>query len=259
MNALRIVIIEDEPASARNLKYYLEQLEPSGSVLATLDSVESSASWLREQAGEYDLIFMDIRLNDGISFEIFNRVSIDKPVVFVTAYDEYALKAFKANGIDYILKPFDVNELQHALHKFRRLSSPVSSQENIAQLMQAMDTVKAGVSGYKQSFLIHFRNKLVPLATADVAWFYTANEIVFANTFDGQKHMIDFTLEQLQQQLDPFIFFRANRQFIVQRKSIREVEFYFNGRLALTIQPAASEKVLISKARVPEFKLWMNS
>jgi two-component system, LytTR family, response regulator LytT len=255
---LRIVIIEDEPASARNLQFHLQQLQPEIDVVAILPGIEQSVKWFAENKGGYELIFMDIRLGDGISFDIFKHVKIDKPVIFLTAFDEYALKAFKANGIDYILKPFDTNELQRALYKYRQLKDPYIGGD-IDKLRQVIDTGKNGVSGFRQSFLVHFRNKLIPLAAGEIVWFYTANEIVYACTTDERKLIIDDTLEALQQQLDPTAFFRANRQFIIQRKYITEVDFYFNGRLSLKINPAPIEKIIISKARVPEFKLWMNN
>jgi len=255
---LHVVIIEDEPVSARNLHFHLLELEPEMKLAAIIPTVEQSVKWLSENPSGYDLIFMDIRLSDGISFDIFNHVKIDKPVIFVTAFDEYALKAFKSNGIDYILKPFESDELRQAINKYNKLKN-LRTEEDVNRLIQAIDHVNDGVGSVRQSFLVHFRNKLIPLATPDIAWFFTSNEIVYAHTADGRKFIIDVTLEQLQQQLDPSIFFRANRQFIIQRKYITEVEFYFNGRLSLKIDPTPTDKVLISKARVRVFKLWMNN
>jgi len=255
--SLRIVLIEDEPATARNLQFLLQEIDPDIDVLKVLAGVAESAAWFNSQAGGCDLIFMDIRLKDGLSFEIFDRTAIEAPVIFVTAFDDYALQAFKANGIDYVLKPFDEDELGLALSKFRRLAGvrPVETHR-IREIAQ--DLQRAG-GGYKESFLVHFRDKLVPLRAEDIAWFYTSREVVHGQTFDGKSYIVDFTLEQLQDQLDPKKFFRVNRQFIVQRRAILEVNFYFNGRLLVKASPEAGEKMLISKARVSEFKAWMNA
>jgi two-component system, LytTR family, response regulator LytT len=227
-------------------------MAPESEVLAILPGVAESVSWLKQYAGNCDLLFMDIRLNDGLSFDIFSQIEVTLPVVFITAYDDYALQAFKANGIDYILKPFDEAELKQALVKFNRLRS-----DQYTQLLKIAEGMKAVT--YKQSFLVHTRDKLIPVTVAQISWFYTANEIVYAGTTDNKQFIIDSTMEQLQQQLDPAQFFRANRQFIIQRKAVLEVDFYFNGRLAVKINPPAKEQILISKARVPEFKQWMNA
>lgn len=245
--ALRVAIIEDEPATARNLRHMLQDIAPEVEVLTILPGVAESVAWLNNNMQQCELLFMDVRLSDGLSFEIFSQVNVTLPVIFITAYDDYALQAFKSNGIDYILKPFDETELKQSLQKYKQLREPVNFQQLAAQFKT-----------YKQSFLVHNRDKLIPLAAGNIAWFYTANELVYAGTTDNKQYIIDFTMEQLQQQLDPGVFFRANRQFIVQRSAIQEVDFYFNGRLALKVQPAAKEQILISKARVPEFKNWMN-
>lgn len=245
--ALRVAIIEDEPATARNLRHMLQDVAPEIDVLTILPGVAESVAWLNDNMQQCELLFMDVRLSDGLSFDIFSQVNVTLPVIFVTAYDDYALQAFKANGIDYILKPFDESELRQSLQKYNRLRDNSKMQQLAAQF-----------KSYKQSFLVHNRDKLIPLSAGNIAWFYTANELVYAGTVDNKQYIIDFTMEQLQQQLDPAVFFRANRQFIVQRGAIQEVEFYFNGRLALKVHPAPKEQILISKARVPEFKNWMN-
>jgi DNA-binding LytR/AlgR family response regulator len=228
------------------------------SVLTILDSVSTSVEWFREHSDEYDLVFMDIRLADGLSFDIFKQVVIGKPIIFVTAYNDYALQAFKNNGIDYILKPFDSGELKKALNKYNGLVN-TNSGAKLTQVSQMLEQVGAMVRAYKRSFLVHYRDKLVPVETANISWFFTANEIVYSRTKDDRQYIIEFTMEQLEQQLDPGVFFRANRQFIINRNAIVEVDFYFNGRLSVKISPESPDRILISKARVPEFKAWMNS
>jgi two-component system LytT family response regulator len=200
---------------------------------------------------------MDIRLSDGLSLDILHQTTIQTPVIFVTAFDDYALQAFKANGIDYILKPVGEAELAQALQRYKRLTKHDGTDSYTIQLQQLAQQLKGQETGYRRSFLVHFRDKLVPLNVQDICWFHSVHETTFAQTKD-RKLVIDETLEQLQSELDPAVFFRVNRQFIVQRKAILEIDFYFNGRLMLKTVPEADEKMLISKARVPEFKTWMN-
>ena len=258
MKPLRIVIVEDEPVSARNLAHLLKKIDTSVQILAMPGSVEEAVDWFSNTMDDFDLVFMDIRLADGLSFDIFNKVKILKPVIFVTAYNDYAIQAFKNNGIDYILKPFDDSEVEQALHKFNSLiSSPVTITENL-NIEELVSQLNLGSKLYKKSFLVHFRDKLIPLETSNIAWFFTENELVYSRTTDNRQYVIDFTMEQLEHQLDPGQFFRANRQFIINRKEITEVAFYFNGRLVVKIKPEPTEPIIISKARSPEFKNWMN-
>jgi len=258
MRPLRIVIIEDEPASARNLAHVLLKLDESIEVVGMLSGVMDAVRWFGDGAIDYNLVFMDIRLADGLSFDIFKRVNISKPVVFVTAYNDYAIQAFKNNGIDYILKPFDESDVEQALNKFKSLVLNVENGQINLNLEQLIAQLTTGVKSYKRSFLVHYRDKLIPVETAKIAWFYTANELVYAHTIDSRQYVLDFTMEQLEQQLDPVQFYRANRQFIINRSEITEVAFYFNGRLMVKIKPEPPESIIISKARVPEFKSWMN-
>ncbi|MDN3581030.1 LytR/AlgR family response regulator transcription factor [Mucilaginibacter flavus] len=259
MNKLRIVIVEDEPVTARNLAHVLQTIDENISIEASLPDVNDATGWFNNNKKGYDLVFMDIRLADGLSFDIFKQAEILKPVIFVTAYNDYAIQAFKNNGIDYILKPFDEAEIEQALNKFKRWMAQSPQNENAQPFAQLLEQMKVLAKPYKKSFLVHFRDKLIPVETAKIAWFYTAHEIVYVRTADGHQYNIEFTMEQLEQQLDPSLFFRANRQFLINRGAIAEVDFYFNGRLSLKMKPEPPEKILISKARVPEFKKWMDS
>jgi two-component system response regulator LytT len=259
MKALRVIIIEDEPVSARNLARLINRVDESITIVNILGSVAESVAWFSDAADSFDLVFMDIRLADGLSFDIFKKVKISRPVIFVTAYNDYAIQAFKNNGIDYILKPFDNNEVEQALNKFNSLIPRPVSEQDVFDLDELVSHLNSSAKLHKKSFLVHYRDKLIPLETKNIAWFYTAHELVYAQTIDDRQYMIDFTMEQLERQLDPDQFFRANRQFIVNRKEITEVDFYFNGRLSVKIKPQPPESIIISKARVPEFKAWMNS
>lgn len=259
MNTLRVVIVEDEAVTARNLAYLLNSLKEAVTIVATLSSVAESIDWFSSHPGVYDLIFMDIRLADGLSFDIFKKITITRPVIFVTAYNDYALQAFKNNGIDYILKPFDKQEIESALQKLKSLVAPSESAINPSRMENLLQQFNLLNKAFKKSFLVHYRDKLIPIEAAQIHWFYTAKEIVYARMADDKQYVMGFTMEQLEQQIDPQLFFRANRQFIVNRKAITEVEFYFNGRLMVKVKPLPTEHILISKARVPEFKSWMNS
>ncbi|MBH2005708.1 MAG: response regulator transcription factor [Sphingobacteriia bacterium] len=259
MKKLRIVIVEDEAVTARNLAFMLTEMDAGIGIVTTLGSVSEATLWLSENDSAYDLIFMDIRLTDGLSFEIFNKVPINKAVIFVTAYHDYAIEAFKNNGIDYILKPFDESEIRRALQKYFQLINPDLTETGYLKYARLMEQLNAHLRAYKKSFLINYRNKLIPLDVAKIAWFYTAHEIVYAYTNEGGKYTIEFTLEQLEKQLDPAIFFRVNRQFIISRSAISEIEYFFNGRLLVSVTPASPENILISKARAPLFKNWLDN
>ena len=259
MSSLNIVIVEDEPVTARNLAHLLQTIDDNVNMVASLASVEEAVDWFRINNHNYNLVFMDIRLADGLSFDIFTQVEIQTPVIFVTAYNDYGITAFKNNGIDYILKPFESEELEKALAKFKRLTGQAETVITNMQLNQLISQISGAGKVYKKSFLVHYRDKLIPVDTATISFFYTANEIVYAYTLTGQTYVIDHTIDALVKLLDPDVFFKANRQFIVQRKTITEVEFFFNGRLSVKMKPEPPEQILVSKARVPEFKLWMNS
>ena len=259
MSTLRVVIVEDEAATARNLAHLLFKVDPAISIVVIIGSVSEAVEWFKLNPEGYDLLFMDIRLADGVSFDIFKKAVILKPVIFVTAYNDYAIQAFKNNGIDYILKPFDEQEIQTALQKYNNLFLSGQKAPDTLQIRQLLEQINQLTRSYKKAFLVHFREKLIPVETLKIAWFYTANEIVYAHTTDARQYIMEYTMEQLEQQLDPHLFFRANRQFIINRYTITEVDFYFNGRLSIKVKPEPPERILISKVRVPEFKSWMNS
>lgn len=258
MKEIRIVIIEDEAVTARNLSRLLLQEGDGVSIVAMLENVQDSVEWFLKYPAAYDLVFSDIRLADGLSFEIFKKINIGAPVIFVTAYDNYAIQAFKSNGIDYILKPFDELELRAALLKFGKLTMQKKPDAEFQDISALLELVQQATRTYRKSFLVSFREKLLPIECQQIAWFHTANELVYIQTTDNQRYIIEETLEELEKQLEPDSFFRANRQYIVNRKAIQEMEHYFNGRLLIKLNPASTEKVLVSKARAAIFKKWLN-
>lgn len=247
---MKVLIIEDETAAAQNLQAILREIDPSIQVLEVLESIEESADWLRNNP-QPDLLFMDIHLADGESFRILDRVDITAPVIFTTAYDQYALEAFRLCSIDYLLKPIAVDDVKRALEKLQRLTGNERSAYT--------PRIKQAVKEYEETFLIHQRDKIIPLHRDQIAFCYTANERVMAYDFQGESYPIDRTLETLQAQLPASDFFRANRQFIIARRAVQDITVWFGSRLSLALTVETPERIIISKARVPEFKAWLRS
>lgn len=258
MTNIRIVVVEDEAATARSLIHILNETDEHITVVKTLGAVSGAVEWFENQQGCYDLIFMDIRLADGLSFDIFKRTAITRPVIFVTAFNDYAITAFKNNGIDYILKPFDPEEIKSALDKYKNWTG-AAEKPGAPVLAEVLTQLGMMSRPYKKSFLVHYRDKLIPLETAKIAWFYTAKEVIHLRTTDDKQYVVESTMEQLEKQLDPDLFLRVSRQFILNRHAIVEAEFYFNGRLLIKVKPEPDEHIIISKAKTTDFKKWMNS
>lgn len=249
----RVIIVEDETAAAVNLRSMLASLIPDVEVVTILESVEEAVAFFREDV-KADIVFMDIHLADGDSFRIFQSVDIDIPIIFTTAYDQYALEAFKVNSIDYLLKPFKEEDLQRALDKLQRLTDAErgAQRESRARMV-------AEVQSEVQTLLVRYKDKIIPVGIDDVAFFYTSAEKVTVTTLAGDSYPVDKTLEVLGQQLPADRFFRANRQFIISRKAVKDIAVWFGSRLALNLSVDTPERIIISKARVPEFKLWLQS
>lgn len=250
---MKALIIEDEILASRHLKQILAGAGDMD-VIDTLESITETIEWFGRNA-QPDIVFMDIHLADGIAFEIFNHVSITCPIIFTTAYDEYALRAFKVNSVDYLLKPVEASDIQAALKKLKALSENGSMQNTLNGLMDFFRRTQK----YKTHFLIPAKgDKLMPVRVSDLACFLIDTGIVKAVTFDYRSYRIDNTLDEISDMLDPADFFRANRQFIISRESVKDVDLWFSGRLALNLKIETPEKVVLSKARVPEFKSWFS-
>ena len=248
---MKAIIIEDETAALSSLKAVLQQNSVVEiEVIAELESIEDSVEWFQCSL-QPDLIFMDIHLADGLAFKIFEQVDIVAPVVFTTAYDEYALEAFRVSSIDYLLKPVTLSSLEHALNKFF-LFNPAEREEHNQRTNSAIKN-RCEV----RKLLIMLADKFYPLSIDDIYYFYTAREKVTAYTFDGKKHPVDRTLDTLGEQLDQRFFFRANRQFIISRKSIRDVNLWLGNRLSVNLLLPVPERIIISKVKTPIFKKWL--
>ena len=248
---MKALLIEDETAAARNLAAVLREVAPGVQIVATLESVAESIEWLRSNP-QPDLLFMDIHLADGDSFRIFGAVEVTAPVIFTTAYDRYALEAFKVSSIDYLLKPINADDVRRALEKLRRLTSG-------ERLDYGSRVRSLAAQRQEEVFLVRVRDRIIPLQRDRIAYCYTSNEKVTACDFDGETYPLDKTLEALQALLPERDFFRANRQFIVARRAVKEIAVWFGSRLSLSLVLETPERIVISKARVPEFKAWLTS
>ena len=248
---MKALVIEDEILASKHLLQVLEEVGDI-SVMAVLESIIETIEWFRKNQ-QPDIVFMDIHLADGSAFEIFKHADIACPIVFTTAYDEYALKAFKVNSIDYLLKPIETVDVQAALKKLTGLSGSESMKTALNNLITSYEKT----SKYRKHFLIPSKgDKLIPVQTSDLACFYINTGIVKAFSPDSKSYKFDYTLDELEEMLDPELFFRANRQYIISRTAIRDIDLWFNSRLSVNLKIAVPEKILISKARIPEFKKW---
>lgn len=248
---MNVVIIEDEKTASENLKYLLSEIDTLIYVDAIIDTVSGAVNYFSNQ-NNIELAFFDIHLADGISFEIFQKTQVSVPVIFTTAYDEYAIKAFKVNSIDYLLKPIDEDQLKEAITKYKSKHTIV--HKDFQQMLQLLSSKK---KVYKSTYLVQQRDTLIPLSISDIAYFTINEGVVKAISIHNQKYIIDKKLEDIEADLNPDLFFRANRQYIVQRKVIDNLQLYFNGKLILNITPKSDEQIIVSKVKSPLIKKWL--
>ncbi len=257
---MKIILIEDEKAAVRNLTSLIYEVLPSAEISAVLDSIVTSVEWFRENPAP-DLAFMDIHLADGSAFEIFELVEVNCPLIFTTGYDEYALKAFKVNSIDYLLKPIAGKDLKNAVEKWKFLKKHPEttmeevSGEKVSQLIRRMHRK----TRYKSHLLLPYKGtKLLPVAVNSILFFHIREGVVKAYTREGKTLTLPQTLDELSESLDPDCFFRINRQCILSRGAIRDIDLWFNGRLSVNLIQACDEKILVTKSRVTDFKNWFS-
>lgn len=253
---MNVVLVEDELAASDNLTYMLHSLDNSIKILKVLDSVKASVEYF-SKPHQAELIFMDIQLADGVSFEIFEKVNLNIPVIFTTAYNQYALKAFKFNSIDYLLKPIAKDELSDALLQFKVQNKEKGLAEN--QMKGLLDLIQVKAKTYKTTFLVNFRDQMIPLKTDKIAYCSINEGIVKAVTYDKQSYTLNSKLDDIQEELNPAHFYRVNRQFIINREAIENIKPYFNGKLIVVVKPASEERIVVSKAKATEFKEWISS
>ena len=250
---MKAIIVEDEVVAAKNLQRLIAQVNKDIEIIAVLKSIEESVEWFSENTCP-DLVFMDIHLSDGASFSIFEKVKIQAPIIFTTAYDEYALKAFEVNSIDYLLKPINIKELERAIDKFSHLNKTQNSNEDvIAKMLSAFQQER---TTYKSNFLIPHKDKFIPLSVNDIAYIFSENKVAKIVTFGNQIYYENDSLEKIQQQLDPSKFFRANRQFIISHKAIKDISTWFDSKLSVNLTVEIPEKIIVNRTRASEFKEW---
>ncbi len=251
-----VVIIEDEEHNSRMLEGMVKTLRPDWNILTILESVKDSVEWFNQNEHP-ELIFMDIQLTDGISFSIFDKVEIKSLVIFTTAYNEFAVKAFKVNSVDYLLKPIKEDDLETAIIKFEEFSKK-SQAPVLPEYQDLINAIKSGENKYRNRFLISGASSFFKIETKDISYFYTENRVMYAVMNDGKQHVIDLTMEKLEEQLDPYEFFRANRSYILKIDSVRKFENYFGGKLIVRLVPPHEEPITISRLKATAFRQWLD-
>jgi two-component system response regulator LytT len=250
---MTILIIEDEALAAEKIKDTLLAIDPSFTIVAMLKSVESSTEWLLNNKHP-DLILSDIQLLDGLSFEIFQQVKVEVPVIFTTAYDQYAIRAFEVNSIDYLLKPVEKEKLQGSLQKLnsRKGNSPAIAYEEVLKLIRPNQTE------YKSRFMVKIGQRILAIPVEKIAYFYSESKLTYIVTEENKRYPFDIPLDEIDVQLNPKTFFKINRQYIISFSSIAEIHPYFKGRIKLKLSPDQSDEIIVSSERSPEFKKWLD-
>ena len=246
---MRVLIVEDETAAVDNLEYLLYKVDRAIEIAAVTESVEQTQQWLMQNHA--DLIFMDIHLSDGSAFSLFDHIEVSTPIIFTTAYDQYALDAFKVNSIDYLLKPIKQTDLERALEKFKRLTS-YDLNSYISRINQLTEKPK-----YQSRILVAIKDKIIPLAVEDIACIYSTDRKTEIITTSEATYTYNKPLDTMIKNLDPTVFFRANKQFIINRNQIADITVWFDSRLRLRLTAETPEDIYIAKNRVSEFKSWL--
>ena len=250
---MKVLIIEDEHRAAKRMIQLLKAVKPEAEVVKVIDSVEEAVQWFHEEEAP-ELVFMDIQLADGLSFDIFTKVDIQSPIIFTTAYDEYAIQAFKVNSVDYLLKPIDEEELEASLHKFDQLHNkkPNYTKEFFNDLLKSISQ-----TNYTNRFLIKTGQNFTYVPVETIAYFFSDQSLSFIQTKDNKKHILDYTMDQLEEMIDPDQFFRINRKLIIHIESIGKISSYFNNRLIINLKPKTDLEAIVTRERVKNFKKWL--
>lgn len=257
---MQILIVEDEELAVKKLRKTLAAVDPNAKVVNVTDSIQSTVHWLQNNPAP-DLILMDIELSDGQSFEIFSRVNIRSAVVFTTSYDEYALKAFKVNSIDYLLKPIQQEDLATALRKYHDIKNMygAASPEKALSMDDIVNQLKEKLQPkeYRKRFLVKHAQKLVSVEIEEIAYFFSDGRLNFFKTYDNRKFIVDYTMDELEEMLDPDRYFRISRSFYISVDSVDQIHEYFGNRLMLNLKPAVDKEAIVSREKVADFKKWM--
>lgn len=249
---MKAILVEDEKHARENLEKLLLEIDPQIEIQARLDSVKKTVAWLKENQTE--LIFLDIHLADDVSFKIFEQVNVKTPIIFTTAYDQYALKAFKVNSVDYLLKPIDKEELSQSLEKYQAIQ-PGNSEVNVDRILEVMN--EKGKT-YQQRFIVSRRDKIMSVKIEQVAYFEGEDRYVYLTKTDGSRYIIDYKLSDLEEMLDPSIFYRLNRSFIAHFEAIDKITSMSKSRVKVDLTPAAKRDIVVSSANTRSFKMWLD-
>ena len=253
---MKLLLIEDEYPAAERLQRLLRQADPTAEVVGVVRSVAAGRQWFAQHPPP-DLILADIQLADGLSFEIFDQAGLTSPIIFTTSYDEYAIRAFRVRSVDYLLKPLKLPDLRAALAKYHDLRAAFSPVDGSQRLERLLDSLPLTGRPYKTRFLVSSGDQLLPLDVEQIAYFHTRHDLVQLTSRDGRRFTLDYTLEQLEQLLDPRQFFRASRQLLTHLRAVRCLHAHFNGKLKLDLDPVLSQEVLISRDKAGAFKAWL--
>lgn len=250
---MKVLIVEDEIMAQKSLTRLLMQNFSDMSIVGYTDSIKNTVSWLRTEGNSADIIFMDVELSDGVCFEIFRQVEVKAKVIMTTAYDSYALKAFEAGSIDYLLKPIDPASLKRAVARCRMSGGTIDTEA----LLKAIGNANAPKKEYKERYIVRFNDRIVPLQTSNIAYVYSEDKTNYLVTFDDQKYIIDSSLDVITEELNPEVFFRISRSCIVQMKAITSIIKQAGGRLKIVPEPKASFEMTVSRSRVDDFLAWL--
>ena len=250
---MNVLLLEDEEPASKRLQKLLLETDPGITIVGTIVSVSSAIKWFQENPCP-DLLLSDIQLADGISFEVFKVVEIKCPIIFTTAYDQYAIEAFKVNSIDYLLKPIKKEELEKALAKFNKMQT--AAVPDLSKLLETIALQQQG-QDYKKRFVVRYGEHIKTIQVEDIAFFYTEDKVNFLTTKEGRRFTVDFNLDSLESMLDPKVFFRINRQYIIAIYAIKEMFAYTKSRVLIKLQPEARHETIVSTERSADFKLWL--
>jgi DNA-binding LytR/AlgR family response regulator len=253
---MKLVLLEDEQPALRHLMRMIEQVAPHTAIVAHFDAVESAIGWFQSNT-DYDLVISDIQLSDGLSLAIFRQVKMTKPIIFTTAFDQYAIEAFKVNGIDYLLKPVKAEELSKAIEKYKTLFN--HNNQPPLDIKKLIKQIAGQEKVYRARLLVHFRDELKSIPTDNIAFIHSENKTSHLYTKAGEMFILDQNMEELEAQLNPQVFFRANRQFIISFSSIKSNHQHFNGKIKVLLTLPTKEEILVSRERATEFKTWLGN
>jgi DNA-binding LytR/AlgR family response regulator len=256
---MKILIVEDEVLAAKKLTKTVASVDENAEIIGIADSIQGTVEWLNNNPAP-DLILMDIELADGQSFEIFGLTEVKSPVIFTTSYDEFALQAFKVNSIDYLLKPVQKEDLEAALNKFKQLKTIYKDEKkeevNLEQIVKELQQ-KLQPKEFRKRFLVKHGQKLISIEIDEIAYFFSDGRLNFFKTFDNRKFVVDYTMDEMEEMLDPDKYFRISRSFYVSINAIDQLHDYFGNRLLLHLNPAVEKEAIVSREKVSDFKKWM--